>query len=126
MNEVQVKALNQALSLLEDKLEQLSAPLLSLDHDRIVACSADFQQALVQSVSVFRQLKETPQTPKDLVRRVRRAKGRVQALREALSRMTAAMDRALEVLIPKHAVATYGRYQSAPVGPSGRFTSLSA
>lgn len=126
MNALQITALNQSLSLLEDKLEKLSVPLMAMDHDRIVHCSAEFQQALLQSACVFRELKETPQTPKDLVRRVRKAQGRVQALREALGRMTAAMDRALEVLIPKNAAATYGRYQGVPVAASGRFASFNA
>jgi hypothetical protein len=126
MKPEQIALLDKTLSRLEKKLEELSVPLIAMDHDRIVQASAEFQQALVESAGVFREFKLTSQVPVELVNRMRAAFAKVIALREALNRMTSSIDRALEVLIPKNVASVYGRHLAMLAAQSGRFASYNA
>jgi hypothetical protein len=126
MKPEQIALLDKTLSRLEKKLEELSVPLIAMDHDRIVQASAEFQQALVESAGVFREFKLTARVPVELVNRMRAAFAKVIALREALNRMTSSIDRALEVLIPKNVASVYGRHLAMPAAQSGRFASYNA
>jgi len=117
----------QSLSQLETRLDQLATPLLGLDADQIGLRSAHLQQAFVDSAGVFRAVKlDAGRVPDAMVLRLRSACEKVIALREALSRMTASIDRALEVLIPQHATPVYGRYPVMPLACAGRYASYSA
>ncbi|MCW5657923.1 MAG: hypothetical protein KIT60_09475 [Burkholderiaceae bacterium] len=100
--------LEAVLQRVEQHLDDLQAALGARDMRCIELHAAALQRALSQALERFRHAARHGATPLDLRRRLALAGAQVAAQRDALARATAALDRAIDVLIPTSAVAVYG------------------
>jgi hypothetical protein len=98
-------ALEQSVSHVEQRLVALGAALALHDTDAIDSEAAALQRALAAAVEQLGQAARAGAVPPQLRQRLAQASGRVAAQREALARATAALDRAIDVLVPSAAVA---------------------
>jgi hypothetical protein len=102
--------LEPALAAVEQGLHDLSLSLQASDPSGIDQHAADLQTALTQALDIFGHAAHFGPIPPRQRQRLMQAAGQVAAHREALARATAALDRAMDVLMPK----------SSPVyGPQG-------
>lgn len=111
--------LEDALGAIEHHLAALGAALCEHDALAIETQARALQRALAQAIQRFARAAHQPGgVPAPLRERLARAGGRVAAQREALARATAALDRAIEVLMPAPqravAYAPQGVLQRAP------------
>jgi len=101
-------ALEARLVLLEQRLADLNAALCTPRADAVEQAAAGLQEALAGAVDHFQRAARQGGVPAPLRRRLARASGEVAAQREALARATAALDRAIDVLLPaRPSVALY-------------------
>ena len=117
-----VAELEPPLAALEACLGNLAQALCSNDASAIEARASDLHRALAQAVGHFSRAARQGGVPRPLRQRLALASGQVAAQREALARATAALDRAIEVLLPDDAMpAVYGAAgaaeRSARAGP---------
>ena len=96
-------ALEQPLKAVEDQLVALGAALHRQDTEAIAAAAAALHVALAAAVEHFTHAARVGTVPAPLRHRLALASGQVAAQREALARATAALDRALDVLLPRQA-----------------------
>ncbi len=101
--------LEECLNQVESQLAGLGAALGARDLDAIGRHSQGLQQALAHAVDRFSLAAKLGQVPEPLRRRLARASGLVAAQRESLARATAALDRAIDVLMPRQGPACYSR-----------------
>ena len=101
--------LEECLNQVESQLASLGTALGARDLDAIGRHSQGLQQALTQAVDRFSLAAKVGQVPEPLRRRLARASGLVAAQRESLARATAALDRAIDVLMPRQGPACYSR-----------------
>ena len=99
--------LEECLNQVESQLASLGTALGARDLDAIARHSQGLQQALTHAVDRFSLAAKQGQVPDPLRRRLARASGLVAAQRESLARATAALDRAIEVLMPRETPALY-------------------
>ena len=100
--------------MLEDKLLAVEAQLAHLD-DALIARnthsidvhSTELHRTLTRAVEQFTAAAKVGTVPAALRRRLAAAGGQVAAQREALSRATAALDRAIDALMPRETPALY-------------------
>lgn len=112
-------ALEGALGAIEQRLAALGSALQAHDALAIETQALELQRALAQAIQRFAQAARQPGgVPTALRERLARASGQVAAQREALARATAALDRAIDVLMPPPqqavAYAPQGVLQRAP------------
>ncbi len=104
--------LEAALAAVDHHLAMLGRAL----HDRLSADiereAAALHRALAAAVQRFAQAARAGGVPAELRRRLALASGEVAAQRESLARATAALDRAIDVLLPG-AAASNARLYSA-------------
>ncbi len=92
-------AFERALGALEHHLDSLGDALRQRDSGTLLEASRALQQALPAALDNLRR--DSPQPlPPELRERLLRDRGRILAQREALSRAHAAVDRAVNVLLP--------------------------
>lgn len=104
-----VAELEPPLTALEDCLAGLAQALCSNDAQAIERQAAELHRALARAVNQFAQAARNGGVPGALRHRLALASGRVAAQREALARATAALDRAIDVLLPEQGhAAVYG------------------
>jgi predicted RNase H-like HicB family nuclease len=116
----QTAALEEALVHIEQALAGLHAALVGRDSVVIEREADKLHQALARAVGLFAQAARRGGLPPELRHRLAHASAQVARQREALARATAALDRALDVLLPgSHNPATPSLYGPAG-GPSGR------
>ena len=106
-----VAELEPPLAALEACLSHLAQALCSDDAAAIETRASELHRALAQAVGHFSRAARQGGVPRPLRQRLALASGRVAAQREALARATAALDRAIEVLLPD--VALPGVYGAA-------------
>lgn len=106
--------------LLDGSLQQVEQHLLGLGHalrdrnsDGIELSAARLHAALARAIDLFTEAASQGRVPDHLRLRLARASAQVAAHREALARATAALDRAIDVLIPRDA-------RSISYGATGR------
>jgi hypothetical protein len=102
-------SLEDTLSRVEMHLAGLGAALGARDLDAIAQHSQGLQQALTHAVDRFSLAARHGQVPDPLRRRLANASALVAAQRESLARATAALDRAIDVLMPRQAPGCYSR-----------------
>lgn len=109
-------ALEEALSAVESRLAGLADALQQRDLNGIDTLSAELHQALARAVDHFSKAARSGPIPMPLRRRLASTSGHVAAQRESFARATAALDRAIDVLLPQReqpkmygANGTYGR-----------------
>jgi hypothetical protein len=117
-------ALELTLSAVEDRLMSLGAALQARDLSSIDLHASELHRALSNAVDHFSRAARNGPVPAALRRRLASASGTVAAQRESLARATAALDRAIDVLLPREAPAVYGVHGG--VQRSGRTGSLLA
>ena len=100
--------LERSLAEVEVRLGKLAEALLQRDLSAIELESTELHHSLALAVDRFsRQARRGPIAPA-LRRRLASTSGHVAAQRESFARATAALDRAIDVLLPREAPAVYG------------------
>lgn len=93
--------LETTVGAVELRLAALGEALRERDNPGIDLHATELHRALATAVDHFAQAARTGTLPASLRLRLASASGKVAAHREALGRATAALDRAIEVLIPR-------------------------
>lgn len=102
---VAAASLEAALATVELQLSGLREALRERDSEGIERHAAALHRALAAAVQQFAQAARRGGVPPELRRRLVLASGEVAAQRESLARATAALDRAIDVLMPATAPA---------------------
>lgn len=105
--------LEAALSAVELGLAALGDALLARDSAGIDRQASELHRALATAVSSFAHAARHGALPPALRLRLAHASGKVAAQRESLARATAALDRAIDVLMPSEAGAIYATHGGA-------------
>lgn len=112
--------LEAALAAVETHLSRLGQALHDSNASAIEAQATELQRSLASAVHRFAQAARQGGVPPALRQRLAHASGRVAAQRESLARATAALDRAIDALMPGHGAGLYGAAGTAERGgPSG-------
>ena len=99
--------LEQTLLAVEAELGALGEALRARDAAAIDAHSCELHRALARAVEHFTLAARTGGVPLPMRHRLANASGQVAAQRESLARATAALDRAIDVLMPREAPSLY-------------------
>lgn len=99
--------LEAALSAVEMRLVALAESLRARDTVGIDAHARELQRSLASAVERFTRAARSGTVPANLRLRLAQASGQVAAQREALARATAALDMAIDVLLPSEGSALY-------------------
>jgi hypothetical protein len=108
--------LEDTLCAVETRLAALGEALRARDAAAIDSHSTELHRALARAVDHFTRAARSGALPPLLRRRLASASGQVAAQRESLARATAALDRAIEVLMPRDAPGLYSSLGSADRG----------
>jgi hypothetical protein len=108
--------LESRLAAVESRLAALGLALRSRDVAGIDLHASELHRALASAVSHFSDAAKTGPLPPTLRARLAQASGQVAAQRESLARATAALDRAIDVLLPRDNALLYSAYGSADRG----------
>ena len=108
--------LEERLAAVETRLSALGNALRARDASAIDLHAAELHRALASAISHFSDAARSGRVPPALRVRLATASGQVAAQRESLARATAALDRAIDVLLPRDGVALYSAYGSADRG----------
>jgi len=92
--------LETPLVAVEDCLAALGGALYRNDSEAIEAEAAALHRALAAAIEHFTRATREGRVPAPLRQRLAMASGQVAAQRESLARATAALDRAIDVLLP--------------------------
>ncbi|MBL0088383.1 MAG: hypothetical protein IPP87_08745 [Ideonella sp.] len=92
--------LDAVIDEVELRLASLANALRERDSDVIESSASELHRALANAVQCFMHVAEHGGVPEPLRRRLARASAMVAAQRESLARATAALDRAIDVLMP--------------------------
>jgi hypothetical protein len=109
----EMKALQRAaeletpLAAVEDRLAALGVALYRHDAQAIETEAAELHRALAAAIDHFSRAAREGGVPPQLRQRLALASGQVAAQREALARATAALDRAIDVLLPGMSGSVY-------------------
>jgi len=95
------------LTAVELSLAALGAALREHDVAGIDRHAGELHRALASAVDRFARAARSGSVPAALRVRLARASGQVAAQRESLARATAALDRAIDVLLPRESPALY-------------------
>jgi hypothetical protein len=96
--------LEQDLLNVELRLAALGEALRTRDAEAIDTHASELHRALARAVDGFARAARGGSVPAELRQRLAKASGQVAAQRESLSRATAALDRAIDVLMPQDGV----------------------
>ena len=108
--------LEARLSAVETRLVALGNALRARDPVAIDQQASELHRALAAAVSHFSDAARSGPVPPALRDRLAQASGQVIAQRESLARATAALDRALDVLLPREGAGLYSIYGAADRG----------
>ncbi len=103
-------ALEASLIEVESSLAALGEALRARDAVAIDRDASGLHSALTRAVDNFSRAARSGPIPTALRKRLVSASGQVAAQRESLARATAALDRAIDVLIPSETPALYSAY----------------
>ena len=99
--------LEARLAAVETGLTALGNALRARDAAGIDLHAAELHRALASAVSHFSDAARSGPLPAALRNRLASASGQVAAQRESLARATAALDRAIDVLLPRDGLPLY-------------------
>ena len=112
--------LEPAVQAVEARLSALGEALLQRDSTGVEHCASELHRALTRAVDTFAQAARSGgPIPPALRQRLMSATGQVAAQRESLARATAALDRAMDVLMPRAQEVVYSA-QGGNVPRGGR------
>lgn len=106
-NEPLSQELERPLLEVENCLNLLGEALVRRDSAAIEQQAAALHQALALAIKAFSEAARAGNVPASLRHRLVLAGGRVAAQRETLARATAALDRAIDVLMPAESTGLY-------------------
>ncbi|WP_428420093.1 hypothetical protein [Methylibium sp.] len=109
--------LETAIAAVEQRLAALAQTLLARDNHGVDTAAVELQRALANALDCFSRNRGP--VPPALRRRLALASGQVASQRDTLARATAALDRAIEVLIPREAAVYNARGAAALAANSG-------
>lgn len=113
-------SLEATLSRVEGHLASLNTALCERNLEAIGQHGQDLQRALTQAVDRFSLAAKQGSVPEALRRRLAHASATVAAQRESLARATSALDRAIDVLMPRPGSGgVYARDGSTERGMTG-------
>ena len=104
------------LAAVEARLSALGNALRARDPVAIDLQASELHRALASAVTKFSDAAKSGPLPPSLRHRLASASGQVAAQRESLARATAALDRAIDVLLPGDSVPLYSALGSAERG----------
>ena len=105
--------LETTLAAVETQLNSLGDSLRANDMSAVDHHASELHRALARAVDHFSHAARSGPVPPALRERLMRASGLVASQRESLARATAALDRAIDVLIPRNSPASvYGAGQA--------------
>jgi len=99
--------LETTLAEVEARLAALGVALLERDSQGIEFLASELHLALARAVGHFSHAARHGARPPPLRQRLMRASSQVAAQRESFARATAALDRAIDVLLPRDANSLY-------------------
>jgi len=105
--------LEEKLAAVESQLAALGEALRQRDSAGIDAHATELHRALAQAVDHFSRAARSGAVPPALRMRLATASGQVAAQRESLARATAALDRAIDVLLPRDSAGLYSTLGAA-------------
>jgi len=105
--------LEDALSAVEHRLAALGEALRERNNAAVDLHSTELHRALSRAIDQFSHAAHNGTVPPPLRRRLAAAGGQVAAQREALARATAALDRAIDVLMPRDTPVLYSSFGGA-------------
>ena len=108
--------LEERLSAVESGLAALGNALRARDAAGIELHASELHKALASAVNHFFDAARNGPVSPLLRERLVQASGEVAAQRESLARATAALDRAMDVLLPHEGAALYSIYGTADRG----------
>ena len=108
--------LEARLAEVESRLAALGNALRSRDAAGIEMHAAELHGALASAISYFSAAAKTGPLPPALRNRLAEASGQVAAQRESLARATAALDRAIDVLLPREGASLYSPFGATDRG----------
>ncbi len=108
--------LEERLSAVESRLAALGNALRARDAAGIDLHASELHKALAGAVNHFADAARHGPVSPALRDRLVQASGQVAAQRESLARATAALDRAMDVLLPREGAALYSIYGAADRG----------
>lgn len=111
-------ALEAALAAVEAQLGALGVALRERDSTGIDRHATELHRALAAAVEQFARAARSGSVPLALRHRLASAGGEVAAQRESLARATAALDRAIDALLPRDSAVLYSTLGSAERGAS--------
>lgn len=101
LDPIGVDQLDESLQRVERHVEDLGLALRDGDTDGLDLSAARLHAALARAIDLFSAAAGAGRVPESLRLRLARASGQVAAHRESLARATAALDRAIDVLLPR-------------------------
>ncbi len=104
------------LADVESRLAALGDALRARDPTGIDLHASELHRALASAISQFSDAAKTGPVPQPLRTRLAAASGQVAAQRESLARATAALDRAIDVLLPRDGLSVYSAHGGADRG----------
>ena len=111
--------LEEAIAAVEARLAALGEALRARDSAAIDTHATELHRALAHAVDCFARASRSGAVAPALRRRLASTGGHVAAQRESLARATAALDRAIDVLMPRDAATLYSSQGSADRGLRG-------
>jgi hypothetical protein len=105
--------LEDTLAEVESRLAALGAALRTRDAAAIDLHAGELHGALAKAVEHFASAARIAPVPPALRTRLASASGEVAAQRESLARATAALDRAIDVLLPREPAKLYSAFGGA-------------
>jgi hypothetical protein len=111
--------LEQPLAHVEAQLHALALALRANDAPALEAAAAGLHESLSSAVERFRSAARRGDVPAPLRQRLAIASARVAAQRLSLARATAALDRAIEVLMPSDTPTYAAASASARIASTG-------
>ena len=111
--------LEATIEAVEAQLSGLGTALLARDGAAIDDHAAELPRALSRAVAHFIAAARHGPVPPALRQRLLRASRVVAAQRESFARATAALDRAIDVLLPREAAGVYNALGTAERGSRG-------
>ncbi len=112
--------LNEILTVVELNLAALGEAVRGRDADAIDRNAVSLHRSLAIAIDRFSEAARRGRIPEPLRTRLAVASGQVAAQRESLARATAALDRAIDVLLPRElntgAYGSAGRHERSSFG----------
>ena len=106
--------LEDTLAAVELRLASFGDALRARDALAIDCHAEELRGALARAVDQFTHAARNGPLPLTLRSRLAKASGKVSAQRESLTRATAALDRAIDVLMPRDTAGPYSPLGTAP------------